>query len=271
AAPRDRWRRPPPARWPAVTPAPARPPGTVRRWPTRRARYCRSCGRSTPRPAPSTSWSRSSPTVPASPSRSRPGSCCWGSSAPSRYAGPPARERQRGAITGSQAPAPTIAPCGTAARREHGDAVARAAPDASAPPGPAGGARLRPPARTARAGPAVRAVLPAGHPVHRRRCGGLDLAGPAVPGRGLLAHTDPAAVPAGLLGAADLQHPPAPASADDMDLPAGLLLRAHPHHRGGALGPDQPRRRRPRAGPARGDAPGRLGARRGADPRLRLV
>src|SRR5699024_9588983 len=170
-----------------------------------------------------------------------------------------------------QAPAPTIAPRGTAARRAHGDAVARGAPDAAAPPGPAGGARLRPRARTARAGPAVRAVLPAGHPVHRRRCGGLDLAGPAVPGRGLLAHSVPAAVPAGLLGAADLHLPPAPASADDMDLPAGLLLRAHPHHRGGALGPDQPRRRRPRAGPARGDAPGRLGARRGADPRLRLV
>src|SRR5699024_3515679 len=149
-------------------------------------------------------------------------------------------------------------------------AVARGAPDAAAPPGPAGGARLRPRARAPRTGPAVRALLAAGHPVHRRRCGRLDLAGPAVPGRGLLAHADPAAVPAGLLGAADLHHPAAPASADDVDLPAGLLLRPHPHHRGGALGPDQPRRRRPRAGPARGDAPGRLGARRGADPRLRL-
>src|SRR5699024_3185725 len=110
SAPRYRVRCSPPASPPAVTRSPARPPGTVRRWPTRRARYCRSCGRSTPRPAPSTSWSRSSPTVPASPSRSRPGSCCWGSSAPSRCAGPPARERQRGAMTGSQAPAPTIAP-----------------------------------------------------------------------------------------------------------------------------------------------------------------
>src|SRR5699024_1487656 len=84
-------------------------------------------------------------------------------------------------------------------------------------------------------------------------------------------HTDPAAVPAGRLGAADLHHPPAPASAADMDLPAGLLLRAHPHHRRGAHGPDQPRRRRPRAGPAHPHAAGRLAAPRGAHPRDRLA